>query len=132
MENDSVDPLCKLIPMEHYRFCVAVSRSSYFAERIRYPQPTTSACSKEEVSFRTVEAITKAAGKPYFERMTLCRLEYENFREGKCFLYISRAYLSNAVFVYRRDPTDGKIYLENLSTNISIVDEINSFDLVEY
>lgn len=135
VESDDIDPLCKLIlgNGQHLRFCVAISTSSYFEYIIRYPYGLNFACFKEKVSFKTTEAIAEAAGKSYYERMIRCRSTYiAPLESDTSFLFISRAYLSNAVFVYRENPIDKKIYLENLSTNVSIVDEINSFDFVEY
>lgn len=89
-------------------------------------------CRKEKVSFKTEEGVKLAAGKSYYERMTYCYTR--SLVDGKelSFEYISRAYRSNEVFVYRRDTSNQKIYLENLSTNVSIADELNSFDFVEY
>lgn len=133
-----IDPLCKQITAgtpgnQHHRLCVAVCRSSYFKNQIDYPHIITYPCYKEEVSFRTEEGMKKAAGKSYVEQMTRCHSMISGFPEIEdASIYISRAYLSNTVFVYRRDSNDGKIYLENLSVNISVVDELNSFDFVEY
>ena len=67
----------------------------------------------------------------YHERVVLCHTKHVSPFKGERFLYISRAYRSGQVFVYRRDPWDEKIYLENLYTNVSIVDELNSFDFIE-
>lgn len=137
MERKDLDPICKLISSEthqHYRICVAVHRSSHFKDKLKYPPLTTNPCFEREVSFKTVQGIKEAAGKPHYERMLLCSSEYAHGQVGgKRFshLYISRAYRSNEVFVYLYDHTDKKIYLENFSTNIAIVDELNSFDFVE-
>jgi hypothetical protein len=64
--------------------------------------------------------------------MTLCPSKRIGSNEEiNVSLFISRSYLSNQVLVYLRDPLDGRIHLENLSTNVGIVDELNSFDFVE-
>jgi hypothetical protein len=63
--------------------------------------------------------------------MTLCYSKYEDPPNENIEWYISRSYFSNAVYVYIRDPYNGKIYLENLSFNIGVVDELNLFDFVE-
>jgi hypothetical protein len=52
-------------------------------------------------------------------------------RDEDSHVYVSRAYKSNEVFVYLEDDLEEKIYLENLYVNVSIVDELNSFDIVE-
>lgn len=110
---------------------MAISSSSEFKDKINYPLPNPHICEERLVSFRTSEGIKEAAKKYYYERMTLCESTYVNPSLGDSFLYISRAYKSNEVFVYVLDRTDNKIYLENLSTNISVADELNSFDFVE-
>lgn len=139
-ESNDIDPFCKLISGEvldpnnqHYRFCVAISRSAHFKNKIKYPERApTFPCNGVEVSFRTADGKSKATGRLYYERMTLCLSKYEDFSDGDfVHLYISRAYRSNQLFVYFRDPLDGHVYLENLSTNLSIIDEFNSFDFVE-
>jgi hypothetical protein len=138
--TNEIDPLCKLVSEritdpnnQHYRFCVAVSRSAYFKDKVKYPPPTSGhGCRERKISFRTEEGVTEVATKSYYERMTPCYLTHVDPREGESVrLFISRAYLSNQVLVYRRDSADAKIYLENLSTRVSILDELNSFDFVE-
>ena len=47
------------------------------------------------------------------------------------FFYISRAYNPHQVFVYSVDPTNGDIYLEIMSTDVSIVYELYNFGKVE-
>ena len=138
VKRNDVDPLCKSVSNskfdprnQHYRFCVAVSRSAYFENEIMYPENIPYDCSIQEVSFRTVEGLRETAGRIYHERMMFCSVEYSSLLGGGSFLYISRAYRSNEVFVYHRN-SDGMIYLENLSSNVSVADEINSFDFVEY
>jgi len=136
VRSNDIDPLCKLISGEtdlrkqHYRFCVVVSRSSYFRDKIKYPRRKAHPCHEEYVSFRTAEGVIAAAGKSFHERLMPCQFTPIDSEE-ESFLFISRAYMSNQVFVYRRDLGNGKIYLENLSSNVSIVDELNSFDFVE-
>lgn len=136
VDEDDADPLCRLVPDElpeqnqHYRLCVAVSRSSYFKSKVLYPGREVYPCVEMQVSFRTKEAL-EVADDLYYEKMIPCESRYADIRRGQSLMYISRAYKSNEVFVYTLDFSDGNIYLENLSTNISIIDEINSFDFVE-
>ena len=85
-----------------------------------------------EISFKTADGIKEAAGKTYHERMTSCVCRALDPDEDVASFYLSRAYISDHVLVYTKRNSDGKIYLENLSTNVNIVDEINSFDFVEY
>jgi len=62
--------------------------------------------------------------------MTMCYFAHDIEEGNSHYLYISRAYQSNQVF----DIPDGShqiIYLENLSINVTIKDELNSFDFVE-
>ena len=63
--------------------------------------------------------------------MILCPSVYKYPEKGIGSLYISRSYMSNRVFVYLQDPVDGNIYLENLSDNIGVIDEIYSFNFIE-
>ena len=91
-------------------------------------------CEFRVVSFRTAEAVEYAAGNSFYERMIPCVSRLTNARSKKkslAYFFISRAYTSNHVLVYQFDPSNGNIYLENLSSNVPIVDELNSFDLVE-
>lgn len=139
MKRDDIDPLCKLISgkiNQHSRLCTAINRSDYFKNKIRYPNTEPYPCDEQKISFKTAEGVEEAriSGKSYHERMILClismfidREETESFTD----LFISRAYKSNYVFVYIRNPSNGKIYLENISSNISVIDELNSFDFTE-
>ena len=127
-ENNETDPFCKLVSgddedpnNQHYRFCVAVSKSSYFKDRLRYPWGTQSFhCEKRQVSFRTPEGKAEAGDSEYFERMTMCQPTPK--KNEVITMYISRAYESNKVLVYLLDAPNGRIYLENLSTNVSVVE----------
>ena len=60
-------------------------------------------------------------GRLFHERMAFCGFGF----------YISRAYTSNEIFVYCKNVLDEKLYLENLSVNLSIIDGLNSFDFIE-
>lgn len=137
-ERNNFYPLCKVVSEETYdlnnegqRLCAAVTTSSPFKDKIRYLQFPEHPCYLETVSFRSEEGVKKSYGKLYRERMTLCHSLFINPLMRESFMYISRAYRSNQVFVYLRDPLDQKIYLENLSINLSVVHELNSFDFVE-
>jgi hypothetical protein len=122
-QNYANDPICQLVPMgshrnQHERLCVAVLGSSYFEGRDRYPRKPRfdEGCSYREVSFQTYQA-RRIATDNYYEWMIRCQaVVTENV------YYISRAYSSGRVFVYSMDSADGKVYLENLSTNVVITD----------
>ena len=142
MESYSIDPLCKLITStasddssnEHDRFCSKICASSYFSDdrMAKYSLITaTLPCQSIEISFRTLDGIKSAAEETYRELMAPCLCRFLGSIDGLNYLYISRAYVSNQILVYNGGHMDGRIYLENLSTHVSIVDEINSFDFVE-
>lgn len=108
--------------LEGPRLCAIVLMSSYFKEKVKYlreKQPVS--CTKRYISFRTVNARDEVAGKLYFEFMAQCDVVMVNGTDG--FYFISRAYNSNQVFVYSYNNPDGKLYIENLSTNVNIVDD---------
>lgn len=135
-ESNEIDPLCKLVSdrvidpnNQHYRLCSAVSNSSYFKGKYSGWASRRGTCTRRKVSFRTVEGIKNAADTEFYERMIFCGST--SLGPGNVLiLYISRAYLSNHVLVYQG--SRHAIYLENLSANISVVDELNSFDFIEY
>ena len=136
-----MDPMCKLLTADsrdsinqHYRFCVAISRSLFYEDEFLYPMRMPQLCSLRKISFRRREVAKKVTKKlsGYFERVTLCRSQHPGpSRKDDTQLFISRAYMSDRIFVYRLDPTSNRLYLENLSINVSIVDELNSFELPE-
>lgn len=92
----------------------------------------------KEVSFVTNEAREeiKESGEKYYELMVYCEAEQfdlneeENCDEPRVLVrfFVSRAYNQNQVFVYSvgkgENPdcclSNGKAYLENLSTNLGI------------
>ena len=136
MESNDIDPFCKLISSmadspnnQTHRICMAVCTSSYYAHRCALHAFLP--CHEQKVSFRTLDGIRESDGKLYRERMTSCYCILPDALHGIIQLYISRAYSSNRVFIYARNSSDGRIHLENLSTNLSILDELNSFDFVE-
>lgn len=106
-----------------------------YKEEFLYPMRMPHNCEVNKVSFRTTEAIKEVTfngSSTYFERMMPCSLYHPQPDEDETVtLYISRAYMSNQVFVYRLNPTTNEIFLENLSFNVSILDELNSFDFPE-
>ena len=53
--------------------------------------------------------------------MIYCKSQFLKTK-AEAHFYVSRAYKSGQMFVYRYDSQSGKIYLENLSTNVSIID----------
>lgn len=138
--RQDLDPICKLVldysNNQKGRLCAMVLRSSYYREKIeyRYPDPFFPAeCIQREVSFRTEEGIQQAAGKTYHELMARCRSRtirpntdyyFSDFR----YLFISRAYKPNEVFLYQQDSATTRIYLENLFIDVSIVTEPLSFN----
>ena len=116
---------------QHYRICVAVLTSQLLKDEIEYPkQSTSTSCSETEVSFKSTEAKDMTEGRTYKERIIECESRYVS-RIEKISLYVSRAYLSNVVFVYRRDSLDHRMYLVNMLSDVSITDELNSFDFFE-
>lgn len=136
--TDNQDPLCKLTSEstnEHYRMCVVISTSSYFQTEIEYPRRVLRAinpCLLKEIVFKTEAGEAEAANTSYHERMIPCYSTYKSPRVARSILYISRAYTSAQVFVYRPDSVNGnKVYLVNLSTRVEVVDELNSFEFVE-
>lgn len=82
----------------------------------------------------TQEGLREANEDWYDERLTSCSTNYLNEvgQKRKTTLFISRAYRSNEILVYRQNTFDEKVYLLNLVANVSILDELNSFDFVEY
>ena len=133
-ESNETDPLCKMISgdtkdpnNQHYRFCVAVSRSSHFKNELKYPYGTESyPCVEHEILFKTDAGKAEAGNVRYFEQMTLCHSRPLVGPVTDIYMYISRAYESNKLFVYLLAPTqhasNGNVYLQNLFTNVSIVD----------
>lgn len=107
---------------QHYRLCVAVLGSFSYKKLIKYPERDVWPCWTKRISFRTPEGKKEAADGAYFERVTLCHSTYVNSDLGEMVLYISRGYESNRIFVYRHN-VDDSIYLENLSTNIDVVED---------
>ena len=127
VKENHKDPLCKLISGDEYdsdnqhnRFCVAISKALHFEKEVPRKFGFPSPCSEEEIAFKN----SKATRRVYHERMTSCRST-----DGEIIFYFSRSYLSNGAFVYRRDTE--KIYLEALSTNLGIRDELNSLNTIE-
>ena len=115
-KSEDIDPFCKLIlgnighpKNQRFRFCEVVMRSSYFKNDLRqYQADEPGQCSELEVSFRT----QKDNGKKFYELMAPCLIVgYEGI---ETYLYISRGYMSKQVFVYREDPVNDAIYLENV------------------
>jgi hypothetical protein len=106
--------------------------SSHFKDRVSQPQEALPvACQREKVSFRRAEALAPTAGKsPYYELMLRCYAQVPNSNTPGLFL-VSRAYNPNEVFVYTSDPHSDEIYLDILSTNVSIVHEPYEFGNVE-
>lgn len=133
VETNRMDPLCQLISGDEYdasnqhtRFCVAISTSLHSERKVPYKFGFPSPCREMEIAFKTPRATEEVAKKLYSERMTSCHTI-----EGENIFYFSRSYLSNAAFVYRRDTSSEKIYLEALSSNLGIKDELNSLNLIE-
>jgi hypothetical protein len=99
-----------------------VLNSLYFRDKIRYSPKSDFiyGCKKMEVSFRTEDAIANANDKYYEEWMLWCLAEsIESDTQTEYF--VSRAYRPNNVFVFTRDYSSREMYLENLSSGISVV-----------
>jgi hypothetical protein len=76
-----------------------------------------------DITFKSAAGKEMAAGKSYQELMICCYISlFDEDSYGK--FCISRAYNPNQVFVYVPDPSNrNKFYLENLNTNVHIVQE---------
>ena len=137
VDSGTVDPLCKfIIWWDDYNFydrlCMAVCNSAYFVDQFNYAVYRPHECQINKVSFRTEEGMDESAGKSYRERMACCFCINTRQMLAETYVYISRAYMSNRIFIYRHDTSDHeKIYLETVMTNLNVVDELNSFDFVE-
>ena len=111
------------------RICVSVLGSMYFKTKIKYAQSAHNEdpCQYIEVTFRTAEAkrVLEMAPQNYYEWMIVCEAKkVTTTDEEGIHFFISRAYASNQVFVYSADYKNGVVYLENLSTNVSVIDDI--------
>ena len=115
--------------------CLAVAKSTQFKDiSLEYPDKDPDFCYVHEVSFkrtRDEEKGAESAPRSFYERLLPCRFPKVWPRNEEAIFYISRAYRSNQVFVYSRDPESRKIYPRNISTDVDIVDELNIFDFVE-
>jgi len=131
-----LDPVCQLNngyfeTNQGYRLCEIVLAVSYFKSLIRNSQRIISGiCHSKKISFRSTEAIEEAGEKLYYELMIRCVMGGSDVKSST--LYISRAYNPNEVFVYLSDHSFSEnVYLETLSTHVSIVKENYNFDNVE-
>jgi len=77
-------------------------------------------CKKMEVSFQTDDARTKVGDAYYEEWMLWCLAEPIEI-DAQAEYFVSRASHPNHVFTYARDFETSEMYLENLSTGISVV-----------
>lgn len=130
--NESfLDPICQIVapsdsPHNQWsRLCASALGSLYFRMKIRYPQPATNGnpCHRLEVSFRTEQARKELRNisEKYYEWMTPCKAR-DVYTDKEVYFFISRAYVSNQVFIYDVGDSFGTVYLENLSTHISVID----------
>ena len=130
-----IDPLCKLVTEVtdghyrglHFRLCMAVCGPLDMA----LPRPHQ--CHRRKVAFASAEALERPPPLRY-ERMALCEctsMSQPLKGEPRNEIYVSRAYMSNQVFIYRKHPTSRKYYAVDLLTDVSIVDEVNSLDFPE-
>jgi hypothetical protein len=105
--------------------------SAYFQGKFAYLSKVhrRDECYYQEVSFQTSDAKREAArtGK-YYEWMIYCKAQTVGSNTEAHF-YVSRAYKSYEMFVYRAVTPSYAIYLENLSTNVSIVDDAGTTEL---
>lgn len=140
MEDRELDPVCKLNSADYddnadLRLCSIVFNSSYFKTKVEYIKPMLNKFYyREKISFRTEEGIRKTLHQSdkYYEILLGCGVRM-NTGEEKYF-YISRAYNPNQVFVYsymKNHYGRLKLYLENLSLDVSIVHELYNFGNVE-
>lgn len=112
------------------RICASVLNSLHFENTIKFFPHTkyvTSACDRNEVSFRTPEAIEKLEQDTnlYFsEWMITCRATKKNTNEPVEY-FISTAYATNKVFVFSwgfsfEERPSRQIFLENVSSRVNI------------
>ena len=135
--------MCQLVPnMKHLnqnaRLCASVLGSSYFSGKIKLPgsRNNKNRCYLHPISFQTDygKGIARTERQVYQEWMIQCKaddaIHHRARRSKQTHFYISRAYNSNELFVYRIHSINGhqRAYLENVSTRISIVDTENVGD----
>lgn len=129
------DPVCKVSlqsieKSQGSRLCTIVLMSAGFRSRVKdIRQSYPIVCNRNLISFRTAEAINVAAEESYYELMVTCNVRMIDNNED--FFFISRAYNANQVFVYSLQNPERKLYLENLSTNVSIIHDYYNFGTVE-
>lgn len=82
-----------------------------------------------EISFKTEEGAQEAADRVYSEFLVPCLATTSDGSEAV--FYISRGYNPYQVFVWIRNPLNMQIYLQNLSTGVSLAHELYNFGNVE-
>lgn len=109
---------------QNHRICLSVLGSAYFKGEIAYYSKLhgRNGCYYQKITFQTEDAKREAARSgEYCEWMIYCRAQVISTK-AEAHFYISRAYHSNRMFVYRYDLRRSEVYLENLSTHVSILD----------
>lgn len=138
-EDRTRDPVCKLNSGNfednaELRLCSIVLNSTYFKNIVKYVKRTLSKVYyRNIIAFRTDEGLEEAAANSYFKEIMLCCEVITVTGKAKQF-YISRAYNPNQVFVYSFSPDSSgrmRLHLENLSIDVSIVQEPYNFGNVE-
>jgi len=82
-----------------------------------------------KISFYKDDSKTEDDGIIYEEWMMGCMVK-RMFTENNITYWLSRAYRSNQLFVYKYDFQRDKIFIDNLSVNVRLVrDEIDSEDV---
>ena len=103
---------------------MAVFNSKYFEEKAMYPKNIDEVaweCKLEMVSFQTKHG-RREANRVFCERLLECKYTSSKRSDGFHY-YLSQAYRSNEVFIYFQNPYTSKIYLENLSTNVRLLND---------
>lgn len=124
------DPICKLIPPQlawnqNHRICQSVLGSAAFKDEIVYisrPQRRDD-CSKRRIFFQTPEGESDAARTGEYEEWMVYCLGKRIADKAEINILVSRAYQSGHMFVYRMVPPNYHAYLDNLSSNVSIIDD---------
>lgn len=117
--------MCQLSKSEKLRICASVVGSLHFANRIIFipdEMNVSEQCTLKTVSFKTNEAAADTKDDPWYnEWMVSCFVQpiIPSEAPGHSTIFISRAYLSQNVFVYSFDLSAKALYIDNVSARIS-------------
>lgn len=108
--------------------------SSYFEGKLKYfpeDKEFKGECEKKEISFQAEQIDFVDELLAYKEWMLLCPSQQVEKNVTAFQYFVSRAYSSEQVFVYTRDPSTEEIFLESVGKNISIVVDDISIPFVD-